>query len=178
MMVTTQCRGERGRLKLNKNSGLYDSSVLFLRLPSLGKFWTQWDGSEEKHLFLTLGTWIRHNAHHARHNFIYSGEVRSKQRFSKLTWHKHPVECRAGDGKHRVACRCGPSAWNPKHGRPEVVTSRGWKASCGLDINRAGDKMPPCETPISCSCSSDKVEHTIRLKGRWNRIAFSKMVSY
>ena len=38
-----------------------------------------------------------------------------------------------------------------------------------LMIKRAGDRMLPCGAPISCSCSSDKVEPTLSLKCRWDR---------
>ena len=30
----------------------------------------------------------------------------------ELIWREHPVECHAGDGKHRVACLCGTPAVN------------------------------------------------------------------
>ena len=35
-------------------------------------------------------------------------------------------------------------------------------------LKRAGDRMLPCGTPISCSCSSDNVEPTLTLKCRWD----------
>ena len=38
-----------------------------------------------------------------------------------------------------------------------------------LMLKRAGDKMLPCGTPISCSCSSERVEPTLTLKERSDR---------
>ena len=33
-----------------------------------------------------------------------------------------------------------------------------------LMLNRAGDRMPPCRTPISCLCSSNRVKPALTLK--------------
>ena len=38
-----------------------------------------------------------------------------------------------------------------------------------LMLKRAGDRMLPCGTPISCSCSSERVEPTLTLKERSER---------
>ena len=38
-----------------------------------------------------------------------------------------------------------------------------------LMLKRAGDRMLPCGTPISCSCSSERVEPTLTLKERSDR---------
>ena len=38
-----------------------------------------------------------------------------------------------------------------------------------LMLNRAGDRMLPCGTPISCLCSSDRVELTLTLKECYDR---------
>ena len=45
--------------------------------------------------------------------FYLFGQSKIKASAFELTWRKHNVECHAGDGKHRVTCRCGTPAANP-----------------------------------------------------------------
>ena len=45
--------------------------------------------------------------------FYISGRGKIGASVFELTWRKHPVECHAGDGKHRVDCRTGTPASNP-----------------------------------------------------------------
>ena len=40
---------------------------------------------------------------------------------------------------------------------------------CIFMLKRAGERMLPCVTPISCSCSSDNFEPTLTLKCQWDK---------
>ena len=55
--LTNQRRGERGLLtpRSNKNSGLFDSNILFFRLPVLRPAQTKWTAARRKRVILGVG---------------------------------------------------------------------------------------------------------------------------
>ena len=89
--------------------GLFDWNAFFLRLPLLRKVQNKCDGGEEKQAIRALGDWVRP---YKGHHFYQSGRSKIEASAVELIWRKHPVDCRAGDGKHRVSCWCGTPAAN------------------------------------------------------------------
>ena len=78
-------------------------------LPLFCKDQAKCDGSEEKQVILAFGARVRHTGHH----FYLSERRNIEEAAFDLTWRKHLVQYQAGDGKHRVTCRCGTPAANP-----------------------------------------------------------------
>ena len=67
MLLTKECEGERGRLKLRRSSKdgrLFNLNVFFSYLPLLCIFQAQCDGREEKQIILALRAWIRYYTGH------------------------------------------------------------------------------------------------------------------